>query len=266
MSETATSEQNNGFADLYEEFIVPTMSAQWAPPVADAAGLKHGDRVLDVGCGTGILSREAAGRVGSDGHVSGLDISEEMLAVARRIRPDIDWHQGDACALPFDDASFDAVVSQFALMFVADQMAALREMWRVLASGGRLSVAVWWQSAGYPILADIARERINGEVAAALMDPFCFGDGDELVKLFRSSGIGTAKVHSHEGWARFPSIDEFVRIEIKGWVDGQLEGGMDEGDYSALLVDARTRLAHFCTADGEAMIPMDAHIVTAEKN
>ena len=57
-----------------------------------------------------------------------------------------------------------------------------------------------------------------------------------------------------------------MRIEIKGWVDGQLEGGMDEGDYNALLVDARTRLAHFCTADGEAMIPMDAHIVTAEKN
>ena len=158
------------------------------------------------------------------------------------------------------------MVSQFALMFVTDQMAALKEMWRVLVPGGRLSVAVWWQSAGYPILADIARERINGEVATALMDPFCFGDGEELVKLFQSSGIGTAKVHSHEGWGRFPSIDEFVRIEIKGWVDGQIEGGMDEDDYNALLVDARMRLAHFRTREGEAMIPMDAHIVTAEKN
>ncbi len=265
MSESTTNEPKSGFADLYEEFIVPTMSAQWAPRVAEAASIKHGDRVLDVGCGTGVLSREAADRVGSDGRVSGLDVNEDMLAVARRIRPDIDWHQGDAGELPFEDASFDVVVSQFVLMFVPDQMAALKEMWRVLASGGRLSVAVWWQSPGYPILAEIARERIGDEVAVALMDPFRLGDGDELVKLFRSSGIGTAKLHSHEGWCRFPSVDEFVRIEIKGWVEGQLEGGMDEDDYNALLADARKRLAHFCTTEGEAMIPMDAHIVTAKK-
>lgn len=109
---------------------------------AEAASVKPGDRVLDVGCGTGVLSREVADRAGSDGRVFGLDVNEDMLALTRRICPDIDWHQGDAGELPFDDTSFDAVVSQFALMFVPDQMAALQEMWRVLASGGRLAVTV----------------------------------------------------------------------------------------------------------------------------
>ena len=266
MSESKSNEPKSGFADFYEEFIVPTMSAQWAPRVADAASIKLGDRVLDVGCGTGVLSREVANRVGSDGRVSGLDVNEDMLSAARRICPDVDWHQGDAGELPFDDASYDAVVSQFALMFVPDRIAALKEMWRVLAPEGRLSVAVWWQSPGYPVLAEIARERMGEEVATALMDSFCLGDGEKLLELFRSAGIETAKLHSHEGWGRFPSVDEFVRIEIKGWVDGQLDGGMDEDNYNVLLADARKRLEHFCTADGEAMIPMDAHIVTAEKN
>ena len=166
---------------------------------AEAASVKPGDRVLDVGCGTGVLSREVADRAGSDGRVFGLDVNEDMLALTRRICPDIDWHQGDAGELPFDDTSFDAVVSQFALMSVPDQMAALQEMWRVLASGGRLAVTVWWQSPGYPVLAEIALERIGEDVATAVMDSFSLGDGAKLLKLFRSAGTDTAKLNSHEG-------------------------------------------------------------------
>ena len=58
---------------------------------------------MDVGCGTGVLSREVADCAGSDGRVFGLDVNEDMLALTRRICPDIDWHQGDADELPFDD-------------------------------------------------------------------------------------------------------------------------------------------------------------------
>lgn len=73
--------------------------------------------------------------VGQEGRVVGLDLNEGMLAVAARAEPNIDWRRGDAASLPFEDASFDVVVSQFALMYFPDRAASLREMWRALAPG-----------------------------------------------------------------------------------------------------------------------------------
>ena len=99
--------------------------------------LAAGDRVLDVGCGTGVLAREAADRVAADGQVTGLDLNASMLAVARRLRPHLDWRQGDATALPFADGSYDVVLSQFALMYFPESRTALKEMLRVHQPGDR---------------------------------------------------------------------------------------------------------------------------------
>ena len=104
-------------ARAFEEELVPNLFGPWAPQVADAAAITSGDRVLDVACGTGILAREATKRVGSTGSVTGLDLDGGMLAMAAEIEPSADWRQGDAVALPFDDAIFDVVVSQFGLMY-----------------------------------------------------------------------------------------------------------------------------------------------------
>ena len=129
-------------AEAYEAHFVPAFFAQWAPPLLDAAGVASGQRVLDVACGTGIVARTAAGRVGPGGAVTGLDLNEAMLAVARRIRPDLTWRQGDAAALPFESGTFDAVLSQMALMFFPDPAGALREMARVARSGGAVAVLI----------------------------------------------------------------------------------------------------------------------------
>jgi ubiquinone/menaquinone biosynthesis C-methylase UbiE len=99
--------------------------------------------VLDVACGTGVVARTAADRMGGRGRVAGLDRNQGMLAVAGRLRPDLEWHEGDAAELPFADASFDAVLCQSALMFFPDRVAALREMARVAAPGGTVAVQVW---------------------------------------------------------------------------------------------------------------------------
>src|SRR5262245_18402472 len=88
-------------AEAYEAQFVPAFFAQWAPRLLDAAAVRIGQRVLDVACGTGIVARLAASRVGDSGAVVGLDLNEAMLAVARRIRPDLTWRQGSAEALPF---------------------------------------------------------------------------------------------------------------------------------------------------------------------
>jgi ubiquinone/menaquinone biosynthesis C-methylase UbiE len=143
MVETSKGQVTRSAAEIYEEFFVPALFQEWAAPLAAAARIAAGDRVLDVGCGTGALARAAAERVGPNGAVVGLDRNEGMLAVARRLGRDIEWRQGMAEALPFPDASFAAVVSQFSLMFFEDRETALREMWRVIKPGGRLAVAVW---------------------------------------------------------------------------------------------------------------------------
>ena len=130
------SEEEIAAATAYENLHVPSLFQQWAPRVVEAAEIRSGHRVLDVACGTGILAREAALHTGDDGFVAGLDAAPGMLAVAKRLAPSIEWREGTAEMLPYEDNSFDAVVSQFGLMFVQDRRAALREMLRVLAPGG----------------------------------------------------------------------------------------------------------------------------------
>lgn len=113
--------------------------------------------------GTGVLAREAIRRVGQKGQVVGVDLNEGMLAVAARAEPTIEWRQGDAGDLPFEDANSHVVVGQFALMYFPDRVAALREMWRVLAPNGHLAVAAWASiehARGYQILVDIATQHV----------------------------------------------------------------------------------------------------------
>jgi len=139
-----------------------------------------------------VLTREALRRVGQEGQVVGLDLNEGMLAVAARTEPNVEWRLGDAASLPFEDASFDVVVSQFALMYFPDRVASLREMWRTLAPGGRLAVASWApidHARGYEILVDIAVRQCGREAADVLAAPFVLGDPAELGKLYADSGI-----------------------------------------------------------------------------
>jgi SAM-dependent methyltransferase len=252
-------------AAAYEKDFVPAIFAQWPPVLAEIAGLKPGDRVLDVACGTGVLAREAATRTGSTGRVTGLDLNEGMLAVARRLRPEIDWRQGDAAKLPFPDGAFDAVVSQFALMFFPDRVATLREMWRVLAPHGRLAVAVCApiaHSKGYTVFAGIVRQEAGTDAQAMFEGYFAHGHEAGLQELCKAAGIADASILTHEGWARFASIDDLVRIEVKG---SPLAGLVDETSYQKVLTAARQELREFCDAQGRVSIRLDATIIAAGK-
>jgi SAM-dependent methyltransferase len=265
MTEPERWQVSTDAAEVYESCFVPAIFGAWASPVADAAGIMTGDKVLDVGCGTGVLAREALRRVGREGQIVGLDLNEGMLAVAARTEPGIEWRRGDAASLPFEDAGFDVAVSQFALMYFPDRMASLREMWRILAPGGRLAVAVWGpidHARGFQILADIAARQCGRKAADVLEAPFVLGEQAGLAKLFGDSGIPGASVTLHEGSIRFPSVREFIRIEVKG---SPLAGILSDEAMETLIAKSESALAEFIVPSGEIIMPMDAHIVTANK-
>jgi SAM-dependent methyltransferase len=171
----------------------------------------------------------------------------------------------DAALLPFEDMSFDAVVSQFALMYFPDRVASLREMWRTLAPGGRLAIAVWASidhARGYQILVDIAVRQCGREAADVLAAPFVLGNQVELAKLFVDSGISGAEVRFYEGSIRFPSVQEFIRIEVKG---SPLADMLSDEMMQILAMESENALVEFVVPSGEIVMPMDAHVVTASK-
>jgi SAM-dependent methyltransferase len=252
-------------AEVYEEFFVPALFRQWAPRVADAAGIEPGQRVLDVACGTGVLARTVADRVGAEGAVVGLDVNEGMLEVARKKAPGIEWRSGPAEALPFDDVSFDRVVSQFGLMFFENRTAAIREMVRVLRRGGRLAAAVWASldtSPGYAAVEAMLARLFGDEIAGAIRAPFVLGDSEELRRLFAGAGFGDATIATYEGTARFSSIRTWMYTDIKGWT---LSDRIDDVQYERLLNEAEVALKPFVNAEGTVEFPASAHIVSLTK-
>lgn len=263
MSDSDRGQVNTSAAEVYEEFFVPALFGEWGGRVAEAAYIQAGQRVLDVACGTGVLARAAAKRVEPEGEVVGLDINQGMLAVARQKAPHIEWQPGPAEALPFEDDSFDAVVSQFSLMFFEDRPAALAEMRRVLRPGGRLAVAVWdslENTPGYAAMVTLLQRLFGDQVANALRAPFNLGDTVLVQSLFTQAGIPNVNITTIEGTARFASIEAWVMTDIKGWT---LADMIDEAQFQQLLTEAENVLQPFATPDGTVAFSSPAHIVTA---
>lgn len=251
-------------AEIYEELFVPALFRQWGDRLADAARIEPGQRVLDVACGTGVLACAAAQRTGPRGSVVGLDPNAEMLAVARAKSHRIEWREGRAESLPFPEHSFDAVVSQFGIMFFEDRVAALREMMRVLRPGGRLAVAVCDavdRAPGYAALAALLQRLFGDAVANAFRAPFVLGDTQRLLALCEEAGIAGSVVTRHDGTVRFPSIASMISTERACvWT----LGGMLDGDqFARLLAEAERELQPFVVAGGSVAFHMPALIIAA---
>src|SRR5438552_1035927 len=142
-----TEQKNPSPAEIFESYFVPAIFAPWARVLLEYAAPRPGDRVLDLACATGIVARQVAPVVGPSGRVVALDINPGMLAVGASLpAPEgaaIEWRQGDAVALDLPTGAFDLVLCQQGLQFFSDRAAAVREMKRVLADGGRVVLSLW---------------------------------------------------------------------------------------------------------------------------
>ena len=265
MTPTETFQLSLAAAEAYEAKFVPALFGEWAPLVIDAAGVTTGQEVLDVACGTGVVARAAAERVGATGRVMAVDINEAMLTVACRLSPDVDWRNADAGRLPFPDSSFDAVLCQAALMFFPDPAGALGEMSRVVTETGAVAVQVWASLDSQPAygpFVEVAARHAGPEAVDLLGSYWTMGDVGHLGELFADAGMRLTATRRHIGTARFASIDELVKIEVEST---PLVDRIGDDTYAAILAEARQALARFATPEGKAEVPIVGHILTGRK-
>ncbi len=257
-------------AEVYERDLVPAMFASWVPLLLEAADLRPGQRVLDVACGTGVVTRIAAQRVGDTGQVVGLDVNAAMLAVAGSLPPvpgaAIEWCEASALAMPLPDAGFDVVLCQQGLQQFPDRPAALGEISRVLGSPGRLAACVWGRIEGSPGLAALvqALERhVSSAAANNRRAPFALGDPDELRSLVDSAGFHDVAVRTVTRTARFPSPEKLVEYQLAATPLSTL-GGMSDVAFAAVVRDVSEALDAF-VVDGGLAFPMEAHLVLGRR-
>lgn len=201
-------------AENYERYFVPSIGTPVAADLLKAARLRPGERVLDAACGTGVVTKLAAERVGPDGAVAGLDPNPAMLAVARATTPadaSIDWREGRAEQLPFPDESFDAVLCGMGLQFFADKEAGLREFHRVLVPGGRLVANVPGPAPPpLEIMADSLSRHIGPRSASFVHTVFSMHDPGDLIELATHAGFQDVDVRAAVTPLELPPPAEFL--------------------------------------------------------
>lgn len=212
MTLPAYAMDRQNFPEMYEQWLVGPLFRPWADVVVERSGVAAGQRLLDLACGTGIVGRLALVRVGPNGRVVGIDASQQMLAVARSIAPEIVWREGRAESLPLEPGeAFDVVTCHQGLQFFPDRPAAAREMRRALAPGGRLVVATWRPLEEAPLF--LALHGVGARHLGPIHDQrHAYGDPRAIAGLLETAGFREPRVEILKRVIRFPDGGVLVRM------------------------------------------------------
>lgn len=267
MTETETFQITAEQAELYEERFVPALFAHWVDPVLDAAEVHAGQDVLDVACGTGIVARGAARRVGPTGSVTGVDVNPAMLEVAARVAPHLTWRESDAASLPYSEETFDVVLCQAAAMFFPDVTAALREMGRVARPGGTVAVQVFDRREAQPAYGpwiEMVAQHAGEDALQMLGTYWVHGDRELMRERCEAAGLSVTAVHEHQRPASFPSVEAMVLTEVNAT---PLRDRLSQAELDAIIADSYTVYAPFRT-EGEAQltIPLAGYVLVAGRS
>jgi ubiquinone/menaquinone biosynthesis C-methylase UbiE len=250
------------FAEAYERILVPSIFAPWAQELLERARpIGPADRILDLGCGTGIVARLLRERLGGGAKLTGADASADMIAMARSLAPDIEWCEANAMKLPFDDASFELVVSQQMLQFVPDPSAALREIRRVLVPGGRLVAATWRARHELPLF-EVLGQIAERHLGACDEKRFRLGDDARLRQMLSEAGFADVRIEvvtRTDRFSEFPYRESALaaNFDLSGLSESEREARLD-----AVEAESREAARQFATNNGIAA-PARANLITA---
>jgi SAM-dependent methyltransferase len=215
MSSVSYQHFTGSAAENYQRDFVPAIATPVSRELLRAADLQPGECVLDVACGTGLITRLASERVGADGTVTGVDIAPDMIDVAKRIpAPNgaaIQWRVADAAALPIADASVDVVLCQMGLMFMENRVAVIAEMARVLVPSGRVAI----NTPGHiqPLFSTLEQsivDHISPDLGGFVGAVFSLHDPEAVAALLRDGGLREVSARAATATFRLPVPAEFL--------------------------------------------------------
>lgn len=260
-------------AETYEQYYGPAKFIPMSAIVLEHAAVEDGERVLDLACGTGIVTVQLPPLVGASGKVVGVDLMPGMLEVARaKPAPEgcaIEWKEGNGCELvELENGSFDLVICQQGIQFFPDRGAGASEMRRVLAPGGRAVLAIWKSLEHQGLF-----EQLTETQARLFHMPmekaglaFSFGDGDAVKTTFEDAGFASVEIVEHEIVARFPHPDQFVKRMV-----GAVSAVMPHfatAEVAEAIAGVEQQLApvlaHY-TKDDHIVVPMKTNVVIAKR-
>lgn len=225
------------FPEMYERWLVGPLFRPFAETIILDLDLSPGESVLDIACGTGIVARVGKECVGVSGRVIGVDISGDMLSVARNVAPGIEFREGNAAALPLRDGeTFDAVVCHQGFQFFPDKAAAAAQMRRALKEGGKLAVATWRSDEESPFLYELRQvaERHLGPIEDAR-----YNFAQAVLEAFvREAGFNDVGVKTISREVHFDDGGQFVRLNSMAFVGLSAAGKAMDGQQRREAVDA----------------------------
>ena len=253
-------------ADAYHRFF-GALTARVSEQLLDAAKVDRGRRVLDVASGPGYVAAACAVR-GAD--VIGVDVAAEMVALARRLRPEIDFRQADAERLPFADRSFDAVLGNFLILHVGRPEHVAAELARVLRPGRMLALSTWdlpERARLLGVLVDAVAEVGVEPPADVPSGPpfFRFADEGEFARLLGDAGLGDVDVRTVAFTHRFASGDELWDGLIGGTVRTRALVLAQPEDVQARIRAAFDRLVRAYFTNGGLELPVSVKLAAGRK-
>lgn len=241
------------------------VTSQMGGPLLDAVHAGPDVRLLDVACGPGFIAAAAAAR---GAMVTGLDFSSAMISEARRRHPSITFREGDAEALPFDDAGFDAVVMNFGMLHLARPEAAMAEAHRVLRDGGRYAFTVWAapeQAVGFGIVLRAIETFGKADVGLPPGPPFFqFSDAGQTRQTLHKAGFSEINVRTVPLTWRLSSADGVFHAVSRGGVRTAATLRAQNPDALDRIRSAvRRSVEGYARGDGTFEVPMPAVLASA---
>ena len=253
----------------------PVYDRAWARQLAPAqdlllemAGLREGEEVVELACGSGLVTRRIAAAVGPTGIVVATDLSEKMITRARQAAAPDEWEhvtfrRMDAGALDLPDRRFDAALCSLGLMYVPDPADALTEMFRVLRPGGRAVIAVWGRrrACGWAEVFPIVDARVETEVCPLF---FQLGTGDSLRDAAVDAGFGEVRTERLATILEYASPDEAVEAAFEGGPVAMAYSRFDDAIRSEIHREYLDSIEEYHTDDGY-LIPGEFVVVRGRR-